>query len=76
MLDGAATSDVGRTEGTTLDGVARMLPAFLYHDLDDIHVDGGPEDGLQLLLGRLAQEPLTALVGEEYLEGYGTRLSG
>jgi len=75
VLDGATTSDVGRVEGITLDGVARVLPAFLDHELDDIHVDGGPEDGLQLLLGRLAQETLTALVGEEYLEGYGTRSS-
>ena len=76
MLDSATTSDVGRVEGIALDGVARVLPAFLNHELDDVYVDGGSEDGLQLLLGRLAQETLTALVGEEYLEGYGTKSSG
>ena len=76
MLDGATTSDVGCVSWVTLDGVARVLPAFLDHELDDIHVDGGPEDGLQLLLGWFAQETLTALVGEEYLEGYETRSSG
>jgi len=76
MFDGATTSDVCRVEGITLDGVARVLPAFLDHKFDDIHVDGGPEDGLQLLLGWLAKETLTALVGEEYLEGYGARSSG
>lgn len=46
MLGGATTSDIGRVEGIALDGVARLLPAFLYHDLDDIHIDGGSEDGL------------------------------
>ena len=46
MLDGTTTSDVGRVEGITLDGVARVLPAFLDHELDDIHVDGCSEDGL------------------------------
>jgi len=75
MLDGATTSDVSRVEGIALDGVARMLPALLDHELDDIHVDGGPEDGLQLLLGWFAQETLTALIGEEYLEGYGIKSS-
>ena len=76
MLNGATASDVRRVEWITLDCVTRVLLAFLNHELDDIHVDGGPEDGLQLLLGWLAQETLTALVGEEYLEGYGTRSSG
>jgi hypothetical protein len=46
MLGGATTSDVGRVEGITLDGVARVLLASLYQDLDDIHVDGSSEDVL------------------------------
>ena len=46
MFGGATTGDVGRVEGIALDGVARLLPAFLYQELDDVHVDGGSEDGL------------------------------
>ena len=45
MLDGTTASDVGCVEGITLDGVARVLPAFLYHEFDDIHIDGSSEDG-------------------------------
>lgn len=44
MLGGTTASDVGRAEGITLDSIARMLLAFLYHELDDLHVNGGSED--------------------------------
>lgn len=46
MLDGATTGDVGRVERATLDGVTRVLLAFLDQDLDDVHVNGGSEDRL------------------------------
>jgi len=46
MLGGTATSDIGRIEGVALDGIARLLLASLYHELDDIHVDGCSEDSL------------------------------
>lgn len=69
MFDCSTAGDVGRVERITLNGIAGLLPAFLYHELDDIHVDGGSEDRLQLLLGRFAQDALAALIGEEYLEG-------
>jgi len=72
VLRGATTGDVGRTERIALNGIARLLLAFLYQDIDDIHVDRCSEDVIQLLFGRLAQDTLTALVGEEYLEGCGT----
>jgi len=51
MLGGTTTSDIGRVEGIAVEGIATLLLAFLYHVLDDIHVDGCSEDGLQLLLG-------------------------
>ena len=69
MLGGTTTGNIGRVEGITLESIARLLPAFVYHVLDDVHVDGCSEDGLQLLLGGFAQDTLAALVGEEYLEG-------
>jgi hypothetical protein len=75
MFDGATTSDVDRDGGVALDGIARLLLAFLYQELDDVHVDGGSEDGLQLLLGRFAQDTLATLVGVEYLEGCESRSS-
>jgi hypothetical protein len=46
MLDGTTASDIDRGEGITLDGIARLLLAPLYHELDDIHVDGCSEDSL------------------------------
>ena len=46
MLDGTTTSDIGRVEWIALDGITGMLPAFLYHELDDVHVDGCSEDSL------------------------------
>lgn len=46
MLSSATASDVSRVEGIALDRVARLLPALLYHELDDFHVDGGSKDGL------------------------------
>lgn len=73
MLGGATTSDVGRAGGTALDGSAGLQLASLDHELDDFVIDGGPENCLQLLLRRPTQEALVALVGEEYLECYGTR---
>lgn len=74
MLSGAATSDVGRAE-TMLDGFAGLLLASLDHEFDDLHVDGGSENSLQLLLGRFTQDALVALVGKVYVECYETRSS-
>ena len=58
-----------------MDGIARLFLASLYHELDNVHIDGGSEDGIQLLLGRLAQVALVTLVGEKYLESYETKSS-
>ena len=44
MLDSAATSNVGRAKGRSLEGISGLFLAFLYHELDDIHVDGCSED--------------------------------
>ena len=76
MLGETTTSDIGRAGAIALDVVAGLILSFLDHELDDIHVDGGSEDCLQLLLGRFAQDSLVALIGEEYFESYETRSSG
>jgi hypothetical protein len=67
MLGETATSDVGGSEGS-LDAFAGLFPSFLDHLLDDLYVHGCPEDSLQLLLRRFAQESLVTLVGEECLK--------
>lgn len=75
MLDDAATSDIGRAGRSVLGGFAGLLLASLDHELDDIHIDRGSENILQLLVGRFAQNALLALVGEVYMECYEKNVS-
>lgn len=73
MIDDATTSDVGRAERTVLDGFAGLLLAFPDHDVDNVDIFGGSENGLQLLLGRFTQDALVTLVREVHVECYEKR---
>jgi hypothetical protein len=72
MLDGATTGDVCRA-GRIVQGCFARLLAFLNYELDNLLNVRGLENSIQLLLGRMTQDALLALVGEKYLERYKPR---